>query len=74
MKCSSHFAIDKNIKPIPNSGEQERVCSDWLLKLSVFYFTPEELAQNLRLKNIVIVAGINDMKLFFFCYVISLFC
>ena len=50
MKCSSHFAIDKNIKPISNSGEQKKECSDWLLKLRVLYFTPEELAQYLHPK------------------------
>ena len=46
-----------------------KVHSDWLMKLRIS-FAITTLAV---LKNIVIIAGMNEFKSFFLCYIISLF-
>lgn len=48
-----------------------KVHSDWLMKLRIS-FAITTLA-GFMLKNIVIIAGMNEFKSFFLCYIISLF-
>ena len=48
-----------------------KVHSDWLMKLRIS-FAITTLA-GFMLKNIVIIAGMNEFKSFFLCFIISLF-